>query len=148
MTLKDDKDRKEAAIWFFVWQTPFIALMFIIGLACRAIFLDLDASQAQDGLPLLAMEVLNPFLAGVILASIFAATMSTADSKACTAAITDGVKPEWAQEHKTTKLVSLVIAVFVTLIALEDNSSPAGDSVFALVVLAGTALAASLFHCC
>ena len=30
MTLKDDKDRKEAAIWFFVWQTPFIALMFII----------------------------------------------------------------------------------------------------------------------
>ncbi|MGB0594184.1 MAG: sodium:solute symporter family transporter, partial [Poseidonia sp.] len=96
------------------------ALMFIIGLACRAIFLDLDASQAQDGLPLLAMEVLNPFLAGVILASIFAATMSTADSQvlACTAAITDDVKPEWAQEHKTTKLVTMVIAVFVTLIAL------------------------------
>ena len=139
MTLKDDKDRKEAAIWFFVWQTPFIALMFIIGLACRAIFLDLDASQAQDGLPLLAMEVLNPFLAGVILASIFAATMSTADSQvlACTAAITDDVKPEWAQEHKTTKLVTMVIAVFVTVIALGGQQFPGfGDSVFALVVLA------------
>ena len=139
MTLKDDKDRKQAAIWFFVWQTPFIALMFIIGLACRAIFLDLDASQAQDGLPLLAMEVLNPFLAGVILASIFAATMSTADSQvlACTAAITDDVKPEWAQEHKTTKLVTMVIAVFVTVIALGGQQFPGfGDSVFALVVLA------------
>ena len=139
MTLKDDKDRKEAAIWFFVWQTPFIALMFIIGLACRAIFLDLDASQAQDGLPLLAMEVLNPFLAGVILASIFAATMSTADSQvlACTAAITDDVKPEWSQEHKTTKIVTLVVAVFATLIALVGQQFPGfGDSVFALVVLA------------
>ena len=98
-----------------------------------------DASQAQDGLPLLAMEVLNPFLAGVILASIFAATMSTADSQvlACTAAITDDVKPEWAQEHKTTKLVTMVIAVFVTLIALGGQQFPGfGDSVFALVVLA------------
>jgi len=139
MTLKDDKDRKQAAIWFFVWQTPFIALMFIIGLACRAIFLDLDASDAQDGLPLLAMEVLNPFLAGVILASIFAATMSTADSQvlACTAAITDDVKPEWSQEHKTTKRVTMVVAVFVTLIALVGQQFPGfGDSVFALVVLA------------
>ena len=139
MTLKDDNDRKQAAIWFFVWQTPFIALMFIIGLACRAIFLDLDASQAQDGLPLLAMEVLSPFLAGVILASIFAATMSTADSQvlACTAAITDDVKPEWSTEHKTTKLVTMVIAVFVTVIALGGQQFPGfGDSVFALVVLA------------
>ena len=139
MTLKDDKDRKQAAVWFFVWQTPFIALMFIIGLACRAIFLDLDPSQAQDGLPLLAMEVLNPFLAGVILASIFAATMSTADSQvlACTAAITDDVKPEWSQEHKTTKLVTMAMAVAVTIIALVGQQFPGfGNSVFALVVLA------------
>jgi sodium/proline symporter len=139
MTLKDDADRKAAMIWFFVWQTPFIALMFIIGLACRAVFLDLDASQAQDGLPLLAMEVLNPFLAGVILASIFAATMSTADSQvlACTAAITDDVKPEWSQEHKTTKIVTMVMAVLVTIIALGGQQFPGfGDSVFALVVLA------------
>ena len=139
MTLKDDNDRKQAAIWFFVWQTPFIALMFIIGLACRAIFLDLDASQAQEGLPLLAIEVLNPFLAGVILASIFAATMSTADSQvlACTAAITDDVKPEWSQEHATTKKVTIAVAIFATLIALVGQLFPGfGDSVFALVVLA------------
>ena len=139
MTLKDDNDRKQAAIWFFVWQTPFIALMFIIGLACRAIFLDLDASQAQEGLPLLAIEVLNPFLAGVILASIFAATMSTADSQvlACTAAITDDVKPEWSQEHATTKMVTIAVAIFATLIALVGQMFPGfGDSVFALVVLA------------
>mgnify|MGYP002834451454 FL=1 len=33
MTLGTDSDRKQAMVWFFVWQTPFIALMLIIGLA-------------------------------------------------------------------------------------------------------------------
>ena len=68
-------------IWFFVWQTPFIVLMFLIGLACRVLLPELGADGAQTGLPELAMNELNPFLGGVILASIFAATMSTADSQ-------------------------------------------------------------------
>ena len=139
MTLKDDKARKQAAVWFFVWQTPFIILMFVIGLACRAVFLDMDASDAETGLPVLAMEVLNPFLAGVILASIFAATMSTADSQvlACTAAITDDLKPEWSQNHSATKKVTLAVAVFATVLSLIGQQFPGfGDSVFALVVLA------------
>ncbi|MEJ6654206.1 MAG: sodium/proline symporter [Euryarchaeota archaeon] len=139
MTLEDDKARKEAAVWFFIWQTPFIILMFIIGLACRAVFLDMDASDAETGLPVLAMEVLNPFLAGVILASIFAATMSTADSQvlACTAAITDDLKPEWSQNHSATKKVTLAVAVFATVLSLIGQQVPGfGDSVFALVVLA------------
>ncbi|MCS5526613.1 MAG: sodium/proline symporter [Candidatus Poseidoniales archaeon] len=139
MTLKDDKARKDAAIWFFVWQTPFIILMFFIGLTCRAIFLDMDASDAETGLPVLAMEVLNPFLAGVILASIFAATMSTADSQvlACTAAITDDIRPQWSQDHSTTKKVTLGVAVFATVLSLVGQQFPGfGDSVFALVILA------------
>ncbi len=139
MTLKDDKARKEAAVWFFVWQTPFIILMFFIGLTCRAIFLDMDASDAETGLPVLAMAVLSPFLAGVILASIFAATMSTADSQvlACTAAITDDIRPQWSQDHSTTKKVTLGVAVFATILSIVGQQFPGfGDSVFALVVLA------------
>jgi sodium/proline symporter len=139
MTLKDDAARKQAMVWFFVWQTPFIVLMFIIGLACRVLLPELGSDGAQTGLPLLAMEQLSPFLGGVILASIFAATMSTADSQvlACTAAITDDVRPEWSQDHKTTKMVTLVVAVFATVISLVGQQFPGfGDSVFALVVLA------------
>ena len=139
MTLKDDAARKQAMVWFFVWQTPFIILMFIIGLACRVLLPELGADGAQTGLPMLAMEQLNPFLGGVILASIFAATMSTADSQvlACTAAITDDVQPEWSQDHKTTKLVTLAMAVFATIISLVGQQFPGfGDSVFKLVVLA------------
>jgi hypothetical protein len=85
------------------------------------------------------MTELSPFLGGLILASIFAATMSTADSQvlACTAAITDDVRPEWSQDHKTTKRVTLVVAMFATVISLVGQGFPGfGDSVFALVVLA------------
>jgi hypothetical protein len=138
MTLKDDKDRKQAMVWFFVWQTPFIALMFLIGLACRAIFPEMLAEDAETGLPRLAQS-LNPILGGVILASIFAATMSTADSQvlACTAAITDDVKPEWNQDHSKTKKVTLAVAAFATSISLVGQQFPGfGDSVFALVVFA------------
>ena len=139
MTLKDDKARKEAMVWFFVWQTPFIILMFLIGLSCRVLLPELGTSGAETGLPLLAMEKLSPFLGGLILASIFAATMSTADSQvlACTAAITDDIRPEWSQDHKTTKQVTLAVAVFATLISLVGQQFPGfGDSVFKLVVLA------------
>ena len=128
MTLKDDAARKQA-----------IVLMFIIGLACRVLLPELGTDGAQTGLPLLAMEQLSPFLGGVILASIFAATMSTADSQvlACTAAITDDVRPEWSQNHKATKMVTLGMAVFATVISLVGQQFPGfGDSVFDLVVLA------------
>ena len=139
MTLKDDNDRKQAMVWFFVWQTPFIILMFLIGLACRVLLPELGAEGAESGLPQLAMTELSPFLGGLILASIFAATMLTADSQvlACTAAITDDVRPEWSQDHKTTKRVTLVVAMFATLISLVGQGFHGfGDSVFALVVLA------------
>ena len=137
MTLGTDKERKQAMVWFFVWQTPFIALMLIIGWASRAVFTQ-DGFDAELGLPTLAMEVLGPFWAGLILASIFAATMSTADSQvlACTAAVTDDIRPEWSQDHGTTKKVTLVMAMFATLISLGGLYVPGGDSVFSLVVLA------------
>ncbi len=137
MTLGDDKDRKEAMIWFFVWQTPFIILMLIIGLASRVLFTESDF-DAELGLPMMAMETMPAIGIGMILASIFAATMSTADSQvlACTAAITDDIKPEWNQDHKTTKMVTIVVAAFATLISVAGLYVPGGDSVFQLVVFA------------
>ena len=137
MTLKSDADRKQAMVWFFVWQTPFIALMFIVGLASRVLFTDGDF-DAELGLPALAMDTLPALGVGMILASIFAATMSTADSQvlACTAAITDDIKPEWREDHKTTKKVTLYVAAAATMISIAGLYVPGGDSVFALVVLA------------
>tara|TARA_Y100001933_G_scaffold80223_1_gene81502 strand:- start:2329 stop:4380 length:2052 start_codon:yes stop_codon:yes gene_type:complete len=137
MTLGTDEDRKTAMLWFFAWQTPFLIIMVIIGLASRVVFTGADFDP-ELGLPMLAMETLGPFWVGLILASIFAATMSTADSQvlACTAAFTDDVMPQISQDHKKTKIVTLVIAAFATAISIFGLYVPGGDSVFALVVLA------------
>ena len=137
MTLGSDSDRKQAMIWFFVWQTPFILLMLIIGFASRILFTDVGF-DAELGLPTMAMETMPAIGVGMILASIFAATMSTADSQvlACTAAITDDIKPEWRGDYKTTKIVTLVVAAFATMISIGGLYIPGGNSVFALVVLA------------
>ncbi len=137
MTLGSDEDRKKAMIWFFVWQTPFIVLMLIIGLASRVLFTE-NGFDAELGLPMMAMETMPGIGVGMILASIFAATMSTADSQvlACTAAITDDIRPEWNQDHKTTKKVTIGVAIFATLISIGGLYLPGGDSVFLLVVFA------------
>ena len=137
MTLESEEDRKQACLWFFVWQTPFLALMIIIGLASRVIFPESGNFDPELALPLLAMDVLGPFWVGLILASIFAATMSTADSQvlACTAAITDDVIPEWSTDHKKTKITTMVMAFVATCLSLGAYFS-GNNSVFSLVVLA------------
>ncbi|MEE3200768.1 MAG: sodium/proline symporter, partial [Candidatus Thermoplasmatota archaeon] len=137
MTLGTDEDRKTAMLWFFAWQTPFLVIMVIIGLASRVVFTGSEFDP-ELGLPMLAMETLGPFWVGLILASIFAATMSTADSQvlACTAAFTDDIMPEISQDHKKTKIVTLVVAAFATAISIFGLYVPGGDSVFTLVVLA------------
>ncbi|MBT4981452.1 MAG: sodium/proline symporter [Euryarchaeota archaeon] len=138
MTLGSEKDRKQAMVWFFVWQTPFIILMTFVGLSSRVLFPKADNFDPELGLPMLAMDTMPAIGVGMILASIFAATMSTADSQvlACTAAITDDIKPEWREDHKTTKKVTLVVAAFATAISIGGLYVPGGDSVFKLVVLA------------
>ena len=137
MTLDSDKDRKQACMWFFVWQTPFLFLMIVIGLASRVIFPIEGSFDPELALPLLAMDVLGAFWVGLILASIFAATMSTADSQvlACTAAITDDLFPEWSEDHKKTKLTTVVMAIVAMCISLGALWS-GNNSVFSLVVLA------------
>ena len=138
MTLGSEKDRKQAMVWFFVWQTPFIILMTFVGLSSRVLFPKADSFDPELGLPMLAMDTMPAIGVGMILASIFAATMSTADSQvlACTAAITDDIKPKWREDHKTTKKVTLVVAAFATAISIGGLYVPGGDSVFKLVVLA------------
>jgi sodium/proline symporter len=137
MTLDSEEDRKKACVWFFVWQTPFLALMILIGLASRVIFPDEGSFDPELALPMLAMDVLGPFWVGLILASIFAATMSTADSQvlACTAAITDDLFPEWATDHKKAKITTMVMAFFATCLSLGAYFT-GNNSVFSLVVLA------------
>ena len=127
MTLQGRQGQKRSSDLAFVWQTPFIAPMFIIGLVCRAIFLDRCFSSPRRS-ALVGWKCSTPSLQ-VILASALWPPCQQPTVLACTAAITDDVKPEWsqAQNHENQ---TMVVAVFATS-SPWSGSTGFGDSVFA-----------------
>ena len=81
-------------------------------------------------------------LVGLVLAGLFAATMSTADSQilSCSAALTQDLAPrKWSASYLFAKLGTLTIALFALFLAIKGP-----QSVFQVVLLAWSALAASL----
>ncbi|CAN5400493.1 hypothetical protein BH23BAC3_BH23BAC3_18650 [soil metagenome] len=89
MAIDNSKHLKTAAIVGTVWNVIMAWGAVFIGLAGRAWFPDITMLPAEDTenlFPLLAQQHLHPVLFGVVLASIFAAIMSTADSQLLVAA--------------------------------------------------------------
>ena len=96
--------------------------------------------NAELALPTLSAQLLPQALVGVILAGIFAATMSTADSQilSCSASLTRDIFPNASENYWITKGTTLAIAVVATLIAMFG-----GHNVFSLVLMAWSVLSAA-----
>ncbi len=117
--------------------TAFTAIF--IGLAGRVLL----PAIADPELALLdlSQELLPEVLVGVMLAGLFAATISTADSQilSCSAALTQDLFPGLAKSYKYAKIGTLVVTAIVLVIALANN-----DSVFGLITFAWSILASGL----
>jgi len=134
---------------YFVWYTLFSIAALAVGLYARVLLPDLTAgvegaaaqAATEAALPTLAVKMLPSVLIGVMLAGIFSATMSTADSQllSCSAALTQDVFPQYANSYRASKVATISIAVVALFIALT-----ASDGVFALVLIAWSALASTL----
>ena len=102
----------------------------------------MSASQASEfAMPVLARELLPDVLLGLMLAGLFSATMSTADSQilVCSGSLTQDVFPQWKNSYAASKVATLLVAALALAIALS-----ASDSVFALVLVAWSAMGATL----
>ncbi len=114
-----------------------------VGLTARVLLPELlnNGDRSELALPLLSLDLLPAVLVGLMLAGVFSATMSTADSQilSCSAALTQDIFPQFAHSYKIVKLGTLTVTAIVFVIAL------AGDqSVFFLVTFAWSALASAL----
>jgi sodium/proline symporter len=78
---------------------------------------------------------------GLILAGLFSATMSTADSQvlSCSAALTQDLFPRWRHSYRAAKVGTVIVMLVVLAIALGGS-----QNVFALVTMSWSALAAGL----
>ncbi len=117
--------------------TAFSAIF--IGLAARVILPDLN--DPELALLNLSQNLLPGILVGVMLAGLFAATISTADSQilSCSAALTQDLFPGLAKSYRFAKIGTLVVTAIVLVIALVNN-----DSVFGLITFAWSILASGL----
>ena len=89
MSISDPADLRVAAVVGTTWNVVMAWGALFIGLAGRALFPDvslLPGADTENLYPLLARQHLPPALFGVVVASIFAAIMSTADSQLLVAA--------------------------------------------------------------
>lgn len=126
---------------YVIWYVAFSAVCITCGLAARLLLEPGQGFEPELALPLLSTDLLPPILIGFVLAGLFSATMSTADSQilSCSVALTQDLFPRWRGSYWIAKAGTVVVTVIVTAIAL---SGPA--TVFSLVVLAWSALASGL----
>ncbi|MEP5176406.1 sodium:solute symporter family transporter, partial [Marinobacter alexandrii] len=140
IALRRPEDVPAARKVYFGWYIPFALMTVTIGLYARVLLAG-DLTDPELTLPTMAQAYLPEVLAGMVLAAIFAATLSTADSMllSCSAAISQDLIPRFGQSYVRTKFGTLGITLVVLGVAL---SAPA--NVFALVVFAWSALGGTL----
>ncbi|SEL06266.1 sodium/proline symporter [Halomonas daqiaonensis] len=144
MSLDSEHSMRRARYYYYGWFTAFYSLAMLVGLMSRLLLPDIaDFDVQQDtelALPVMAAELLPGILAGLVLAGLFAATISTADSLilTCSAAISRDLLPKRWHSYATTRVATLVMIVLALLIALYSN-----ETVFWLVLHAWSGLGAA-----
>ncbi len=138
MALDKPESMHTARIWYYSFFVVFYALATGVGMLSRLYLPELGGLDPELALPTLAVELLPPVLVGVVLAGIFAATMSTADSLvlSCSAAITHDLARDRLEKPWMLKIATASVTGLALFIALRGSSS-----VFDLVILSWSTLA-------
>ena len=147
MTLDSVDNVVRARNIYIAWFAIFSLLCVLVGLLARVLIADQVGGDPEMAFPLLSDSLLPGVLVGVMLAGLFAATISTADSQvlSCSAAITQDLVPSWKSSYTAVKIGTLSVtagATAVALLGLEFPDTFAG--VFKLVTFAWSGLAAAL----
>ncbi|MBB64623.1 MAG: sodium:proline symporter [Waddliaceae bacterium] len=136
MAMKNVEQMTRIRAYYYSWYTLFYCLTIVVGLCARVILAEAEQFDAELALPMIAMDLLPAALAGLALAGLFAATMSTADSQilSCTAAATLDFNTR-SFTLTQTKCITALITALAVVIAIGSV-----ESIFNLVVISWAAL--------
>lgn len=123
------RSRRIATIWVIISLTAAVG----IGIIGRILFPTqlLTQSQAENIFVIMSMDFFLPFIAGIVMAGILAATISSSDSYLLIAAsslsknIYQGIMKKEASDREVlnvTRITLLIVALVAVLIALDENS--------------------------
>lgn len=152
MSINDPKELKFSAYIGTFWNTIMAVSAVIIGVVGRAYFDSIDIlpnSDSENLFPFLAQDNLHPILFGVVMASILAAIMSTADSMllVCASAFIRDLyqkifNPAKVLTQQQLVKMSRMVILIIVLISLLFGFL-ASDLVFWLVLFAWGGLGAA-----
>lgn len=127
-------------LWYYSWFVLFYAATIVVGLLARLLLPEAGSFDAELALPMMAQQLLPEVLVGLVLAGLFAATMSTADSLilSCSASITRDLIPDHKPGYAGTKIATACVVLVALALSLSGN-----QSVFALVLIAWGLLASA-----
>jgi len=140
MAMDNPDNLTRTRVYYYSWFIVFYAVTIGVGLASRILLPETAQFDAELALPTLASNLLPEILIGLVLAGIFAATMSTADSLilSCSASLTH----DFIEKKKHSLLAAKIATASVVLLALGIALS-GSSSVFSLVLDAWGVLAAA-----
>lgn len=139
MALNDPSYMVRARVWYYLWFIAFYSAATAVGLVSRLYFGE-STFDAELALPMMAQLLLPDALIGLMLAGIFAATISTADSLvlSCSATLTHDLLPQRIERQWLIKTITLVVTVIALLWALINQ-----QSVFNLVIMSWSGMASA-----
>lgn len=141
MALRDEKSLRQGRVIAIAWAVIVYAGMLTLGLSARLLLTDFgDSEQVMFRM---AGDLLPPVVAGVMLAAVLSAIMSTADSQLLVAAsaisydwnLADGNPDGGLKKTRTTVVVVLLLATVLALVWRAD--------IFSRVLFAWSALGAA-----
>lgn len=140
MSLDQVEHMRQMRLWYYLWFTVFYGATIVVGILARLVLPDVALFDPELALPGMAQSLLPEVFVGLVLAAMFAATMSTADSLilSCSAALTRDFSDKAMHSLTASKIATALILGFAVLVAMSDNST-----VFSLVLDAWGMLSSS-----
>ena len=120
-------------MYYYSWFALFYGATIVVGMLSRIVFSGNASFDAELALPTMALQILPDAMVGLVLAALFAATLSTTDSLilSCSAAVTRDFVQHPGKFHSlwVAKITTAGVLGFAVFIALSG-----AESVFALVL--------------
>ncbi|QHS21883.1 sodium/proline symporter [Virgibacillus sp. MSP4-1] len=131
MALKNEKEAKQARNVAIIWTILAYTGAFLIGLAAIAMYSQGSFADVETILPTMILDLMPPWIAGLLLAGILAAIITTANSQlmVVTSSVSEdiihkalGFKLTDQQLLKVSRITVLVSGIVGMLIALTSES--------------------------
>lgn len=138
--VRTPKDARTATYWYYATYSAFYVTAYMVAVTTRVLLPEGLSFDPELALPQMAMEYLPSIMVGLILAGIFASTISTTDSLvlAATATISRDFVPSRKDSYGFLKASTMLVTLVALLIAVFGNKSVFDVVLMSIAIMGAT----------